>query len=73
MPSKTSKSKAKLEQGTLTLDNGCVYEGELLNGVCQGIGTLTHPEGFRYEGQFKNGFGFIKLVFLKELGKQGPR
>ena len=55
MTSRISKSKSKLEQGTLTLDNGCVYEGELLNGECHGLGTLTHPEGFRYEGQFKNG------------------
>ena len=55
MVSKTSKSKAKVEQGTQTLDNGCVYEGELLDGESHGLGTLTHSEGFRYEGQFKNG------------------
>ena len=32
------------------------YEGEIMNGVPDGIGTLTWSDGEKYEGEYKDGF-----------------
>lgn len=40
---------------TLTLPDGAIYEGELLNGRLHGEGSLRWPGGSSYIGGFKNG------------------
>lgn len=42
-------------QGTLTYDNGDVYQGQFKNGVFNGQGKFVAQNGWTYEGQFKNG------------------
>ena len=41
--------------GTLSMANGCRYEGQFGGGFFQGHGVLTHPDGARYEGAFEVG------------------
>jgi len=35
--------------------NNCVYEGQFVNGVCEGFGRLTLPNLSTWAGQFSNG------------------
>lgn len=43
-------------QGTLTFENGDVYEGQFKNGIFHGKGTYTSTNGWVYTGEFKNGY-----------------
>ncbi|MGQ7463034.1 hypothetical protein ACTGZQ_11135 [Streptococcus suis] len=43
-------------QGTLTFENGDVYEGQFKNGIFNGNGTYKSVNGWVYTGQFKNGY-----------------
>lgn len=42
-------------QGTLTLDDGTVYEGEWKDNIFNGEGKLKTPNGSEYQGTFKDG------------------
>lgn len=42
-------------QGTLTYENGDVYEGEFVNGVFEGKGRFISRMGWTYEGEFHKG------------------
>ncbi|MGN1248071.1 MAG: hypothetical protein ACI4UO_05740, partial [Paludibacteraceae bacterium] len=52
-PSKEPSGFART--GTLRLEGGVVYSGELVNGKPHGEGVLASPKGFRYKGAFRNG------------------
>lgn len=43
-------------QGTLTFENGDVYEGQFRNGIFNGNGTYKSVSGWVYTGQFRNGY-----------------
>ena len=43
-------------QGTLTFENGDVYEGEFTDGIFNGQGTFKSASGWMYVGEFKNGY-----------------
>lgn len=45
----------KVEIGTLSLQDGSKYEGQLKNGQMHGWGKLTNFIGFTYEGEFIDG------------------
>ena len=41
--------------GSATLDNGCKYEGNFVNGMMHGSGKFTWPNGVEYEGELVYG------------------
>ncbi|KAJ9512720.1 hypothetical protein QJQ45_019057 [Haematococcus lacustris] len=43
-----------LEHGTVMLQSGCTYTGQLRSGMLEGQGQLTFPDGLVYEGQFQH-------------------
>ncbi|MGM9825625.1 MAG: MORN repeat-containing protein [Paludibacteraceae bacterium] len=51
----SEEKSACLRTGTLRLESGAVYSGELVNGKPHGEGVLASPKGFRYKGAFRNG------------------
>ena len=42
-------------RGKLTLDDGSVYEGDVVGGKPHGKGKMIHPDGRVEEGNWKNG------------------
>ena len=47
--------RKKAMEGKQTLEDGSVYEGELLGGKPDGYGTMKFPDGDTFEGLHKNG------------------
>lgn len=43
------------DPNTVKLDNGSVYQGEMLKGKFHGFGVLCNPNRERYEGEWKQG------------------
>ena len=41
-------------KGSITYENGEIYEGEWKEGLKEGLGSLTSPNGSKYEGEWKN-------------------
>ncbi len=41
-------------KGSITYENGDIYDGEWKEGLKEGKGTLTSPDGGKYEGEWKN-------------------
>lgn len=58
--------------GTLVLDTGDIYVGDIKNGVLEGKGRLEDKNGNWYEGEFKNGMknGKGKEKVLKRISKK---
>jgi hypothetical protein len=40
--------------GPITLSNGAIYTGELLNGMKDGYGQQVWQDGSKYDGQWKH-------------------
>ena len=50
---KCTKGSCKNGSGTMSYENGVVYEGGFKDGKRDGVGKYTNPAGITYEGEFK--------------------
>lgn len=50
----TLSNNGTLEHKTVTLEDGCTFEGWFLNGERFGWGTKTYPNGAEYHGLYLN-------------------
>ena len=57
---------------TITYEDGTIYEGEILDGIPEGLGKITHPDGSTYIGEFKDGryhgFGTLTIDGIETNG-----
>ena len=57
-----------------TYKNGNRYEGQIKNGLREGIGTMFYNNGYKYEGDWKNGLREGKgIYYLNKENLQGDR
>ena len=65
---------ARLGNGTMYFNDGCVYEGEWFFDYMSGKGSFTWPSGDKYVGDFLNNYRTGEGIYYFGEGKwQGDR